>query len=303
MTEPAGSARALLAEADRLYALGLPEFTAARDARVKELRAVDRDLAAQVRTLRKPSLAAWVVNLLARRESEQVAQVLAVGAALREAQAALDGEELRELTRQRRQLVAAVTTRARGLAAAEGVRVTPAVAEQVEATLTAAILDPGAADAVRSGLLTSALAATGVGELDLSGSVALAGAVGFVATPAAAAVPPQLSVVPDPEADAKELAGARDRLADAEAVLQASGEDVAAAAGRLEEATARSLQVQAELDELRRRLAEVEEGLDEVDGEIMSAEDALDAARREEADARRSRDAAAARVNALEARG
>lgn len=303
MTEPAGSARALLAEADRLYALGLPEFTAARDARVKELRAVDRDLAAQVRTLRKPSLAAWVVNLLARRESEQVAQVLAVGAALREAQAALDGEELRELTRQRRQLVAAVTTRARGLAAAEGVRVTPAVAEQVEATLTAAILDPGAADAVRSGLLTSALAATGVGELDLSGSVALAGAVGFVATPAAAAVPPQLSVVPDPEADAKELAGARDRLADAEAVLQASGEDVATAAGRLEEATARSLQVQAELDELRRRLAEVEERLDEVDGEIMSAEDALDAARREEADARRSRDAAAARVNALEARG
>ena len=51
------------------------------------------------------------------------------------------GDELRALTRQRRQLTAAVTTRARGVAADEGVRVTQAVADQVEATLTAAMLD------------------------------------------------------------------------------------------------------------------------------------------------------------------
>lgn len=292
---------ALLAEADRLYALALPEFTAARDARARQLRTDDRELAARVKALRKPSLAAWVVNLLARRESEQVAQVLAVGAALREAQAALDGDELRELTRQRRQLVAAVTTRARGLAAAEGVRVTAAVAEQVEATLTAAILDAGAADAVRSGLLVSPLAATGVGELDLSAAVAMPDAAGFVATPASEeAGPPRLSVVPDPEADAKQLAAARERLADAEAALRAASEGVAGASDRLGAATARGLQVQSELDELRRRLAEAEERLEEVDGEILSAEDALAGARREEAGALRSRDAAATKVRALE---
>lgn len=292
---------ALLAEADRLYALALPEFTAARDARARQLRTDDRELAARVKALRKPSLAAWVVNLLARRESEQVAQVLAVGAALREAQAALDGDELRELTRQRRQLVAAVTTRARGLAAAEGVRVTAAVAEQVEATLTAAILDAGAADAVRSGLLVSPLAATGVGELDLSAAVAMPDAAGFVATPASEETgPPRLSVVPDPEADAKQLAAARERLADAEAALRAASEDAAAASDRLGAATARGLQVQSELDELRRRLAEAEERLEEVDGEILSAEDALAGARREEAGALRSRDAAATKVRALE---
>ena len=58
-------------------------------------------------------MAAWVVNLLVRREAEQVEQVLGVGAALREAQANMAGDELRALTRQRRQLTAAVTTRAR----------------------------------------------------------------------------------------------------------------------------------------------------------------------------------------------
>ena len=52
---------------------------------------------------KKPSTAAWAVNQLVRHETEQVDQVLAVGEALREAQRTLDGEELRALTRQRRQ--------------------------------------------------------------------------------------------------------------------------------------------------------------------------------------------------------
>jgi hypothetical protein len=47
-----------------------------------------------VKALRKPSVAAWVVNLLVRREAEQVEQVLGVGEALREAQAGMSGEEL-----------------------------------------------------------------------------------------------------------------------------------------------------------------------------------------------------------------
>ena len=99
--------------ADDLYALPLGEFTAARDARAKELKG--SDLAAPVKALKKPSLAAWVVNLLVRRDAEQVDQVLSLGAALREAAAGMDGEELRNLTRQRRQLTAAVTTGARAL--------------------------------------------------------------------------------------------------------------------------------------------------------------------------------------------
>ena len=77
----------LLTIADELYALTLPEFTPARDARAKELKATDKELARSVKALKKPSVAAWVVNLLVRRETEQVDQVLTVGEALREAQA------------------------------------------------------------------------------------------------------------------------------------------------------------------------------------------------------------------------
>ena len=104
----------LLAIADELYALPLADFTPARDAKAKELKGTD--LAPKVKALKKPSLAAWVVDLLARREADQVEQVLTVGAALREAQATMSGDSLRELTKQRRQLTAAVTQQARSLA-------------------------------------------------------------------------------------------------------------------------------------------------------------------------------------------
>src|SRR5919107_5767377 len=160
----------LLAIADELYGLPLPEFTPMRDARAKELKGTD--LGKQVKALRKPSTAAWVVNLLVRRETEQVEQVLSVGEALRQAQASMSGEELRALTRQRRQLTAAVTTQARRTAREEGTKVTDAVADQVEATLTAAMVDPECAEAVRSGLLVAALSTTGVDEVDLSAAVA-----------------------------------------------------------------------------------------------------------------------------------
>ncbi|HRI96935.1 MAG TPA: hypothetical protein PLZ93_15080, partial [Nocardioides sp.] len=108
----------LLEIADELYALTLAEFTPARDAKAKELKGTD--LAKEVKALKKPSLAAWVLNLLVRHETAQVDQVLQVGAALREAQASMSEDELRQLTRQRRQLTAAVTTQARRLGREHG---------------------------------------------------------------------------------------------------------------------------------------------------------------------------------------
>ena len=50
-----GMAEELLAIADELYALTLPDFTPARDAKAKELKGTD--LAAEVKALKKPSLA------------------------------------------------------------------------------------------------------------------------------------------------------------------------------------------------------------------------------------------------------
>lgn len=296
----------LLEVADELYGLTLPEFTPTRDARAKELKSADTQLATRVKALRKPSTAAWVVNLLVRRESEQVTQVLQVGTALREAQASLAGEELRALTRQRRQLTAAVTTRARALAAEHGQKVTPAVSDQVEATLTAAMVDEDCAAAVRSGLLVAPLASTGVEAVELGDAVAVPEALGFSARPRAAAEPtarPELHVVPDPDADRKAIAAARARLEETEEVVAGATEAVAAAATDLAELEARSLQLQGEIDELRRRLAELETGVEEVDDELADADEVRAEAEAALAAATKDRDAAAAALARLEQDG
>jgi hypothetical protein len=290
----------LLEIADNLYALALGDFTPARDARAKELKGTD--LAAPVKALRKPSLAAWVVNLLVRRDAAQVAQVLDLGAALREAAAGMEGDELRALTRQRRQLTAAVTTGARSLAAEEGVRVTQAVADQVEATLTAAMVDERCAEAVRSGLLVTALAATGVDEVDLSAAVATPEALGFSATPVEAVEPgpPELHVVPDPDADEKAVAAAREHVSETEAAVAAAREALDAAAAEVTELEARGMQLQAEIEELRRKLAEVEESSDQVEEELADAEDVRAEAEATLASATADHDAAAAALARLQ---
>jgi len=295
----------LLAVADELYALRLGDFTPARDARAKELKA-SGDLGTAVKALKKPSLAAWVVNLLVRRDPDQVDQVLTVGSALREAAAAMSGEQLRALTRQRRQVTAAVTQQARSLASESGVKVTESVADQVEATLTAAMLDERCAQAVRSGLLVTAITTTGVDEVDLGAAVALPGALGFSASPVAAPDPhhapaatgarPDLRVVPDPEAEDKARAAAQEALDEADEQVtrarQAYEETVAAQA----ELEARSMQLQAEIDELKRRLADLEESADEVDDELADAEEARTESHAELEDATAARDTAAAEV-------
>ena len=266
----------LLEIADDLYALPLADFTPARDALAKVHKA-DKALAASIKGLRKASVAAWVVNLLVRRDPDQVDQVLAVGEALRDAQDNLDATQLREFTKQRRQLTASVTTAARRMAREEGVKTTQSVADQVEATLTAAMLEPDAARAVRSGLLVTALAATGLGDLDLSGAVAVPEALGFSAKPRPVAAPdptrrPQLHVVPDPDADKKARAAADERLADARVVLAETEKEHRSARRAVEKLRARTLQLQAEIDELRSKIAELEGEVEEVDEELGEAE-------------------------------
>lgn len=282
MTDP------LLEIADELYSLPLADFTPRRDALAKEHRG--SDLAVRVKKLKKPTLAAWVVNLLVRRDPDQVTQVLEVGAALREAQAGLDATELRALTRQRRQLTAAVTTQARRTARGEGQQVTESVADQVEATLTAAMLDAGAAEAVRSGLLVAALAATGVDAVDAASAVALPEALGFEAAsrPAEPPARPGLHVVPDPDAEAKARAAADEVVAAARHDHEQAAAALAEATADVEQLEARSLQLQAEVDEVRRRLAELESQQEDNDDELGDAEDACVEARQAADDAARA---------------
>ena len=289
----------LLELAEELYALPLPDFTPARDAKAKELKGTD--LAPKVKALKKPSLAAWVVNMLVRHETEQVEQVLQVGAALREAQAAMSADELRALTKQRRQLTAAVTTQARRLAKELGQKVTEAVADQVEATLTASMVDEGCAKAVRSGLLVASLSATGVDEVDLGQAIALPEAIGFIAPrrEVEEAARPDLRVVPDPDRDKKAIRAAEEALEAAEAELTEATEALDAATTELKDLEARSMQIQAEIDELKRKIAELEASSEEVDEELGDAEDVRAEAHDVVDEARRERDKAAAALAKL----
>ena len=294
----------LLDVADELYGLLLADFTPARDAKAKELKGTDLAAAGQG----AEEADGWPPgssNMLVRHETEQVDQVLAVGAALRDAAESLDGKELRELTKQRRQLTAAVTTRARGVAGSLGTKVTQAVADQVESTLTAAMLDPDCAKALRSGLLVTHLSATGVGESAAGAAVALPEALGFAATsaPPVSDEPParpQLKVVPDPDADAKKLAAAEAALeaaATAEEAARAAYDEAEQAVTELE---ARSLQVQGEIEELQRQIAELEGTAEEVEEELDEAEEAQTEARTALRKAEQTREQAAARPRPAE---
>ncbi len=272
------STEKLLRIAGDLYS-GLPgDFTARRDRAERSARAEgDKELGLAVKALRKPSVAAWAVNLLVRREATQIEEVLGLAGSLRSAAEALDGGELRALTKQRRALTNALTTRAAQLALECGSRLTRPVSEQVEDTLTAAMLDPGAAEAVRSGLLVRALSSTGLDPQDAGAradAVALPEALGTRAAPVEnhGESGPALHVVPPNRAVLREAA--RDRLAAAQHDHDAARREARRTDRAANDLQGRRLQLGNEIDELERRLAEAGSDLEDLDDEIEAADEA-----------------------------
>jgi hypothetical protein len=149
----------------RLYSAPPDGFVAARTAAIEEAkRAGDREAAKRLAALKKPTVAAWVVNLLALRRPELIDELVELSGALREAQRGLDGDQMRELTAQRRQVVSALVGAARRLAlAAEPGAKLPL--GEVEATLSAALAEPEVAAQVRTGRLIRAASYAGFGEV------------------------------------------------------------------------------------------------------------------------------------------
>lgn len=163
---------------DELYALPLDRFIPERDALAKELRSAgDRDAADMVKSQRKPVVAAWALNRLAREEPSGVQELAAVGERLRAAQQrALSGgdtEPLRTATEERRAVVARLAAAARAILERDGTDPGPH-ADDLTNTLDAAVVVEEAAEALAAGRLTKALMPpSGFG--DVSGLVALQG--------------------------------------------------------------------------------------------------------------------------------
>jgi hypothetical protein len=295
--------------AEELYGVPPEEFVEARTAARDRARAAgDKELAKAVAALPKPTTAAWLANLLVRRRPEEVAQLRELGEMLRQAQANLSGDQLRQLGQQRNQVVAALARQARGLAHAEGHDVSSSVAEQVEGTLRAAVVDPDAGEALAGGRLTTALSYSGLGPVDLSGAVATP----VRSASARAEKAPAPPAGPDAEERRRreaaerrrrELEQARRDVEEATAVAR----DAAAAAEAAEQKLTRAGERR---DELRERAAQLEKELRHVEREateaattVQQAEKRRDAAVRRAETAAAIRDRSAARVEQLAAAG
>lgn len=102
-----------IVEEHDLYSLPLERFTQARNDLVERLRKEGRqDEARRIKALRKPSLPAWVVNQLARSESDSVTRLLL----LRDEMASFAGvDDLRRLGAEKRDLLNSLLERARAV--------------------------------------------------------------------------------------------------------------------------------------------------------------------------------------------
>jgi hypothetical protein len=152
--------------AHELYGVPLGDFVATRNGRAKEARAAgDRELAAEIQALMKPTTAAWLVNQLSREHADDLAELLDLGRELREASAKLDGDTMRRLGRRRNELVNELLVQARRLGTDRDTPVSDDVAEDVRRTLEASFSDSEVADEVSRGRLARAVEYAGFGEI------------------------------------------------------------------------------------------------------------------------------------------
>lgn len=167
------AASAHLAEALRaVYGASPTDFMAVRKDRAARAKA-DGDAAGAkaIGALRKPSMAAWAVNLLAREEPDLVEELVALGVRMRGAQGRLDTATLTSLRPERDRVVAEVVAAATAVVADAGRALSPSAQDDVRGTVIAALADEDASAAVTSGQLTRALSYSGFGEVDLSEAV------------------------------------------------------------------------------------------------------------------------------------
>jgi hypothetical protein len=147
-------------DVDRLYQLPLNEFTAARDELVKRLRAEgERERAQEIKTLRKPTAAVWLVNQLARERPLDVQRLLKAGESLTKSQAnAAAGKSSQTFPEARRaeQRALEQLAKAAGEIAERAGIGSPVLAKAME-TLRAASLSDDGRDLLRRGRLTEEL--------------------------------------------------------------------------------------------------------------------------------------------------
>ena len=145
------------APGDELYGLPLEEFTEARNRLVRQHQdRGDKKGADQIRSLRKPSVAAWAVNQLARRHPDEMRELMD----LREKLASGDASAFRSASAEQRKLVASLTDHARPILEGSGHSASRSTIDAISKTLLAGGTE-AERDVIRSGCLTRELAPSG----------------------------------------------------------------------------------------------------------------------------------------------
>jgi hypothetical protein len=267
------------ARVDELFTLPPEEFTAARDRLVRALRdAGDRDAAARVKGLRRPTAVAWALNGLARRHRDEVETLIAAGEQLRQAQrkamSGLGAEPMRAAQRGRRAVVDQLTGRAAAILAEHGT-VPQDRALAIRRALEAASVDAEAAAALLEGRLSQPPeAASGFGAVE---------GLTLVTDTEPAPAPTEPA---DDQAERRrlEVERAADRLARAEQAAERAAadrkarrraaEDAARAAGEAEAAVGRlSRELDAAREELRRSTERAEDAAERARAAEAAAEE------------------------------
>lgn len=211
----------LQAAVDSLYGTPLPDFVATRRRLAAEAKGDDPAVSKEIAALRKPTLAAWLLNRVAREEPAAVAELTDLGERMRAAQSQGDGAALAAARPERRAAIDGLVAAAERCAERADVRFGPTARDEVDATAVAVLADEQSGRALASGSLLRPLSYAGFGEVELDDAVA---------TPLRL-LPPLADDDPedsDKSADAaerarlEELAAARDELREAERRLSAA---------------------------------------------------------------------------------
>jgi DNA repair exonuclease SbcCD ATPase subunit len=241
------------ARLDELFATDPKEFTATRDALARDLRAADRaDEAADVKALRRPTVAVAAVNRMARAHADEVAALVEIGVDLAALQAdkGADRDELRDLTRQRRTLLHQLTEHAVGTTERPD-----AARPSIAATRDTASLDEHLRSDLQQGRLTQELtpAARFVADDDAPAPPARRASTSRRTT---RATPPPRDELAARRARA-ELESARERAEEAEESVREHSEAATEASERLEAAHRHIADLEADLADARAELADL----------------------------------------------
>ncbi|GAA1995016.1 hypothetical protein [Amycolatopsis minnesotensis] len=268
--------------ADELYALPRAEFVAARDRRQAEARkAGDRELAARIKKLPKPTVAADVVNRLVREHREDVEALAALGEELRETHRTGTGRPLPELTKERHR-------RVRELAG--GIRdesFSDSAAIAVEETLNAVVADAESAAAVLSG------------RLDRERSTSADSATTWLLSGPEPGTRPSLRVIRSPEPPPASKGTGRPGRARQRDVAKAK-KAVEEAEGRVSEAVRALEKGQRVVERAQNRVVKLRAQLREAEDAVVEAKESVTELGREQRSALAEQAGARERLQALE---